>query len=176
MQRLGRKYWNMLPWDGPLGRDDDFMLTGEGVEQEAAASLDPINDIAVLVFFSVFETIVRNHVEASSKLAMPGVQSPILRAAISSFFRSIDKRPINQILELYKSDDANLVMEVKQVQEYRNWVAHGKRGTPVVQLTPKAAYDRLARFLERYGPQPLSVDPDPDAPPADSDDSLSQPL
>jgi hypothetical protein len=43
-----------------------------------------------------------------------------------------------------------LVGSVKQVYDYRNWVAHGKKETTsVTKIDPDLAYDRLSEFLGR---------------------------
>ena len=44
--------------------------------------------------------------------------------------------------------------KVKQVRDYRNWIAHGKRqprDPRIVNLTPKNAFDRLKEFLVLLG-------------------------
>jgi len=36
---------------------------------------------------------------------------------------------------------------VKQVKDYRDWVAHGKKGRPDANIDPHQAYERLTGFL-----------------------------
>ena len=51
-------------------------------------------------------------------------------------------------LEPYKADGrANLIEEVNQVRDYRNWVAHGRQGETIATVTPRMTYERLARLL-----------------------------
>jgi hypothetical protein len=42
------------------------------------------------------------------------------------------------------------VEEVNQVRQYRNRVAHGRRGNPPFSLDPETASERLKRFLDRF--------------------------
>ena len=57
--RLGRKHWDELPWDGTLGKDDKLRsLEAEGIVAGSAFFLDHLDDFAVLILFSVFESIV----------------------------------------------------------------------------------------------------------------------
>lgn len=176
MQRLGNKHWDNLPWDGALGRDDRFKsLDGQDVERQAADSLRSFDDLAVLVLFSVFEMIVRENVRVTTEVALQSVDNPVLRSAGKKALDSIEKGPFLQILESYKALDANLVEEINQVRDYRNWVAHGKRGRPVANIEPKDTYTRLTRFLEVFIPPILADDSVQDVPPTVSDDSLSIP-
>ncbi|MGP0068682.1 MAG: hypothetical protein ACLQGP_34410 [Isosphaeraceae bacterium] len=62
MSRLGGRYWNELPWK-EMERDDHFRsLEGVEVQSDADAVLAEFDDIAIFVFFSVFEAMVRDHV------------------------------------------------------------------------------------------------------------------
>ncbi|MBY0522660.1 MAG: hypothetical protein K2R98_04655 [Gemmataceae bacterium] len=63
MERLARRYWEQLPWEKVLDRDDHFRdLNSSRVEAGAKFSLAHLNDLAVVVLFSVFESIVRAQV------------------------------------------------------------------------------------------------------------------
>lgn len=49
---------------------------------------------------------------------------------------------------------AELSDKVKQVRDYRNWIAHGKREPrppSIVHLTAKEAFSRLKEFLDILG-------------------------
>ncbi len=61
--RLGRKHWDKLPWDGKLGEDDALKnLESESVVTGSAFCLEHLDDFAVLILLSVFESIVRAQV------------------------------------------------------------------------------------------------------------------
>ncbi|MFO0969808.1 MAG: hypothetical protein U0793_29990 [Gemmataceae bacterium] len=45
----------------------------------------------------------------------------------------------------------DLVTQIDQIRDYRNWVAHGRREAPANNVTPGAAYDRLNEFLAALG-------------------------
>jgi hypothetical protein len=82
-QRIGRKYWDEIAGQVPsIGQDDDFkMLEAEDIETETTASLIPIDDLAVVVLFSVFEAAVRSHVVAMIGPEAAGLARPILKHA-----------------------------------------------------------------------------------------------
>jgi hypothetical protein len=46
---------------------------------------------------------------------------------------------------------ADLIIQVDQVREYRNWVAHGRRDAPTDNVTPEMAYDRPSVLLAALG-------------------------
>jgi hypothetical protein len=60
MERLGRKYWDFLPWQStPLGRDNIFcVLESPQVTGPAQNARRPLDDLAIIVLFSVFEANV----------------------------------------------------------------------------------------------------------------------
>ena len=58
---FGQKYWDDLPWDGPLGKDDTLKeLESGAIVTGSAFSLEHLDDFAVLILFSVFESNVRD--------------------------------------------------------------------------------------------------------------------
>jgi hypothetical protein len=61
--RFGRKHWDDLPWNGMLGKDDELKsLEAELIVSDSAFCLDHLDDFAVLILFSVFESVVRAQV------------------------------------------------------------------------------------------------------------------
>src|SRR5947199_10694056 len=62
MRRLATRYWEELPWKGRMGGDPAFHHEGAEVIDEVDLSLAHLDDLAVRVLFSVFETLVRGRV------------------------------------------------------------------------------------------------------------------
>ena len=150
MGRLGGKYWDVLPWDGRLGRDDSFrLLEASQVEEKSHAVLDDLDDLCVLLLFSVFEATVRERVLADMADELPTFRHPALVQAIKALNDTVEHGSFYRVLDAYKGLDANLIEELNQVRRYRNWVAHGRRGMQPDSVTPDDAYERLKRFLDR---------------------------
>jgi hypothetical protein len=148
MSRLGRLHWPVLPWEGPLGRDDSFrLLEGAQVEEEAAVGLAPLADLAVVVLFSVFEAEVRRRVLEQMEGEVKNLKHPALRRAAADVTEQVAEGSFFHVLEPFKGTHADLIEEVNQVRRYRNWVAHGKGGAYPDNVAPEMAYDRLRRFL-----------------------------
>lgn len=153
MGRLGRRYWDKLPWEA-IGNDEQFRsLTGEEVENDAGVILKEFDDIAIFVFFSVFEATVRDHLwgevaDEVSKLTHPA----LMKAAIRLRDNIEEGGFYLHVLDLYKDTDPDLVEGVNQVRKYRNWVAHGRRPEKTrSNTTPRVAYERLLAFLTHIG-------------------------
>jgi hypothetical protein len=154
MRRLAAKHWGTLPWDGGLGKDDQFRhLEGAQVREEVGYGLDHLDDLAVVVLFSVFEAVVRERVLTEVAAEELGIRQRALRQAAEEARDRIKEGSFFHVLEPFKDRHAALVEEVNQVRRYRNWVAHGKRGKPPGVIEPRTAYRRLQRFLDATGQQ-----------------------
>jgi hypothetical protein len=148
LRRLGDKYWDELPWGGPLGRDDRFQsMEGPVVRERADHSLRYLDDLAVLVLFSVFESVVRDRVLSEIQDERSRLTHPQLVRIIDDSLDGIQNGSFFRIMEAFKGKDPGLVEEVNQVRRYRNWVAHGRRSDQPPLVEPRVAYDRLRRFL-----------------------------
>ncbi len=150
--RLGSKHWDDLPWDGSLGRDEILrQLEAAQIEKMAALVLNDLDDLCVLLLFSVFEMTVRERALSDIARELPELHHPILMQAVMNVNETIENGSFYRVLDAFKSLDSSLVEEVNQVRRYRNWVAHGRRGIQPDNVSPAIAYDRLGRFLQRLG-------------------------
>jgi hypothetical protein len=100
-----------------------------------------------LVLFSVFESVVRERVLSQLSDELTVARSRQVKAVLRRASEGIANGSFFRILEVYKPDDAGLIEEVNQVRRYRNWVAHGRRSLRPALVDPRAAFDRLGRFL-----------------------------
>jgi hypothetical protein len=151
--RIGRKHWENLPWDGALGKDEKLKaLTARDIVADADSCLDHLDDFAVLILFSAFESIVRERAQWDVRRERGRLSHPLVTRILDEAVQDIEQGSIFRVLDIYKGQDATLVEEVNQVRRYRNWVAHGRRGEPQAEVSPEAAYERLRRFLDRFTP------------------------
>jgi hypothetical protein len=152
MQRMGEKHWNNLPWDGDLGRDDHLRhLESAVILSFSETVLDDLDDLCVLLLFSVFESIIRERVLAEVEAEFPPLRHVAIKRAFEEMKDGIEQGSFFRVLEPYKEINANLIEEVNQVRRYRNWVAHGQRTEQPAAVNPTTAYERLKRFLEVIG-------------------------
>ena len=152
MRRLGEQHWNSLPWDGDLGRDNQLNdLTSVEVLDKSQTVLDDLDDLCVLLLFSVFEATIRERVLAEVEAELPPLRHVAIKRALDEMKEGIEHGSFFKVLEPYKDFDANLIEEVNRVRPYRNWVAHGRRTEQPAAVNPTTAYDRLKRFLDLLG-------------------------
>lgn len=158
--RIGRRHWESFPDDSPLWRDDAFrQLQSNTIARDTDLGLEHLDDLAVMVFFSAFEAIVRERVLAKLQAERDrilgqiagdreDVGGKILAGVVDASVEEIRKKAFHRVLEIFKAMDAGLVEEVNQVRRYRNWVAHGRRSERPTSVDPTTAHERLTRFLE----------------------------
>ena len=147
--RLGRKHWDHFPEESPLWRDDSFRsLDSERIVQDSELGLEHLRDFAVMIFFSVFESIVRDRVIEQVEEERKTITGELLIGLIDASLRDFRKQRFHSVLEIFKGIDPGLVEEVNQVRRYRNWVAHGRQSRRPDAVDPEMAYRRLGRFLE----------------------------
>jgi hypothetical protein len=152
MERLAEKHWEELPWAGAFGRDDTFRpLRQPEVVEEAKRGTEPLDDLAVLVFFSVFEAQVRAHVHEQVEREARTLEHPSLRHAAQESLQRIEDGSFFRVLEPFKSIDVHLVEKVNQVRRFRNWVAHGRSNERPAMVDPREAFERLRDFLTAIG-------------------------
>jgi hypothetical protein len=151
MNRLGERHWNNLPWDGDLGRDNRLNeLTSAKILEGAQTVLDDLDDLCVLLLFSVFEATIRERVLAEVEAELPPLRHVTILRALDDMKEGIEHGSFFRVLDPYKAIDANLIEEVNQVRRYRNWVAHGRRTEQPPTVDTRTAYERLNRFLAQF--------------------------
>ncbi|HEY7310671.1 MAG TPA: hypothetical protein VH643_15010 [Gemmataceae bacterium] len=154
MQRLSHLYWTELPWN-LLERDDRFRsLERERLMDEAQFGLSHLEDLAVVVLFSVFESLVRRHILAEVREEADMLSHRALKLAAQQMMEQIAEGSFFRVLQPFKDAHSDLIEEVNQVRRYRNWVAHGRGGVEPENVTPRLAYERLQRFLHIILPEP----------------------
>jgi hypothetical protein len=74
------------------------------------------------------------------------VTHTVLLQAIHDLINQVEEGRFFKVLGPFKTLDHDLVEKVNQVRQYRNWVAHGRRGKKPPSVDPKMAYERLSRL------------------------------
>jgi hypothetical protein len=107
------------------------MVEAGDIVTETTASLKPIDDLAVVVLFSVFESQVRDYLVERIRPEVDGLTDPILKEAAAGAIQGVEEgsfyRRVLEPLKLQGRVSPDLVTQVDQVRVYRNWVAHGRR-------------------------------------------------
>lgn len=149
MHKLAGK-WNDPALETVLGRDNRLRdRTAADLTNKATRILDDLNDLAVLMLFSVFEADVRARASADIQRETSSIQHPAVLRAVNDLKEAIENGSFGRVTEAYKKMDVDLTAQVNQVRKFRNWVAHGRRDEPENQVEPDGAIDRLRRYLSR---------------------------
>jgi hypothetical protein len=145
--RLAAKHWDTLNWEGNLGRDEKLKeLTAPALSSAAENALRELDDLAIVVLFAAFEAGVRSHVVSQVEMERKLIKHPALQYASDEALGNLARGSFQKVLTSLKSIDKELAEQVSQIRRYRNWVTHGRRGSPAERWQPRAAYDRLRRF------------------------------
>jgi hypothetical protein len=164
MERLGERFWDRDEWAEALGLDNVFRdVDADDLRGGARTILEDLDDLGVLLMFSVFEAIVRDRAWIDVMDSLPDTLHPAVEHAINELEKDIKSGSFGRVTEAFKSLDHDLVEKVNQVRRYRNWVAHGRRGQQPNAVTPEEAFKRLTEFLERMSGATGVPTEDPDA-------------
>ncbi len=119
--------------------------------EEAKERLD---DLVVLAFAATFERALRDYLkQLGTNLITPGdALNDLVRAAVQDdveFWKNSER-----LIEVFKPRASpNLIGQVKQIMDFRNWVAHGRRTDRPApsNVVPQFAYRTLSDFLSAAG-------------------------
>ena len=151
--RIGRRHWDDLPWEGAIGKDERLRsIESRDIIADTDLSLEHLDDFAVLILFSAFESIIRERARSDVRNARDRLLHPLVTRILDAAVQDLEQGSIFRVLDVYKDQDVEIVEEVNQVRRYRNWVAHGRRGESPSSVDPPTAYGRLKRFLDRFAP------------------------
>lgn len=127
----------------------DPKVAGQRIE----AAKEDLARLTVLDLAAVFERTVRLFLlEEYGKAFVGG--TPLLDAILAESKVDIEFWNVSErLLAVFPGIDPRIRGNVKQVVEYRNWVAHGKRidQQAPTNVTPEDAFQRLTAFLDQLG-------------------------
>lgn len=166
MRRLGTHHWNDESLEGAsIWQDERFKeLEAQDIVEETDHAIKPLEDLGVLVLFSVFEATVRDYLESILRPMTANLGHPILEHAGARVLEGIRQGSFaNQVLTPLQDQghvSPELSDKVKQVRDYRNCIAHGKReprDSNIINLDAREAFERLKEFL---GALKIAVEPE----------------
>lgn len=163
-------HWGLMPdrgenqWVDRLLNDRVLGLLEPGkMSSDAEAVGEPLDDLAVLVLFSVFEANVRDLVHEQIRPEVAHLEHVFLKRTGEDALQRVTEGSFFQVLEPFKSvATIDIIEKVNQIRQFRNWVAHGRRPLPpgkqLPEVKPKEAYGRLKDFLDLVRPAlPLDI-------------------
>lgn len=135
------------------GEQKDAMLDRlSGTEEE-------LDDIMVLSLFASFERELRIFIQGIID-AYTSKPTMTIEKIMFLATNSIERWAVNDMIEVFSDViDVNLRGQVKQIYEYRNWVAHGKSPNrlPSAITDPKTVQISLINFITQVKLAALSA-------------------
>jgi len=167
-KRLGDKHWAALPPETSLSLDDKFKsVQTEHLTSWASAGLEPLDELAVVRLFAAFESLIRMKVGEEIEQERGSLSHPVLAFAATEVLKEVRRGSFATVLRSLKRIDPDLVEEVRQVRQYRNWISHGKsldEATRVPSVDPRTAFTRLQRLLQAIEQRTSAVEQQHQAP------------
>lgn len=149
--RLGERHWSYMMDEKRFYQDATLLRHAPSdVAESSKGVLGDLDDLCVMLMFSVFEANVRDHVLATvtTDLALTSQSHPAVRRALNSLQDDVSHGSFFRVFEPYKDLNFGLAEEVNQIRKFRNWVAHGRRPPRPASVSPRDAYQILGDFLQ----------------------------
>lgn len=152
MRRMAANYWDREELSNLLSRDSIFRnRTAAAILDDANRIEEDLEDLAVLVLFTVFEAEVRGVAQLDAERLLRETAHPAMLSAARDLEDAIERGSFSKLTAAYQPMDVDMTAQIDQIRDFRNWVAHGRRG-PVKNLTkPESAIERMRRYVEKMG-------------------------
>lgn len=94
---------------------------------------------------------VIEYLQTANRLLAAGYPKQYSTRLAEKFTSEVEYWRFAQVLDLFKGEiDANLIGEVKQVKQYRDWIAHRNPGNRMsTAFTPETAFNILSRMIRQ---------------------------
>jgi hypothetical protein len=108
-------------------------------------------DLAVLALFATFERFVIEHLQTANQLLAAGYPHQYSTRLAEKFQSEVEYWRFVEVLNLFKGEvDPDLIGEVKQVKQYRDWIAHqNPNRSAIKRIAPATAFEVLARAINQ---------------------------
>jgi hypothetical protein len=152
MRRMAANYWDRDELSNLLARDSIFRnRTAAEIRDDANLILDELEDLAVLILFTVFEAEVRDVAQLDAERLLRETSHPAMLSAAKDLEDAIKRGSFSQITAAYQPMDVDMTAQIDQIRAFRNWVAHGRRGLADNLTNPGTAVERMRRYVEKIG-------------------------
>ncbi|MDR1400021.1 MAG: hypothetical protein LBJ41_08885 [Treponema sp.] len=118
-------------------------------EPQMISTVAEFDDVMVLALFAAFERELKISVQNALSVNLNPQNSMVSRIAELTT-DSIERWTMTDLLSTLRDIvDGNILGQIKQVYEYRNWVAHGKNQykLPAIKASPRFTFNLITRFI-----------------------------
>jgi hypothetical protein len=150
MQRMATKYWDRDELSDLLAHDNTFRdRTAAAIQDDARRVFNDLEDLAVLVLFTVFEAEVREIAQLDAERLLQEMTHPAMQSAAKELQEAVEKGSFSKLTAAYKPMDVDGTAQIDQIRGFRNWVAHGRRGPLENSIDPEKAIARMRLYVEK---------------------------
>jgi hypothetical protein len=136
----------------PNAVPSDSLFAGRTLEDAKALlqkASDEVDDLTIVSLVSVFEQTILDYLTDVTKTLQLNQPGPFPLQVLSYGLERSERWYFPDVLDFFKVIVATeIVGQVKQIYQYRNFVAHGKKGAKPVSSDPLTAYKKLSIFLK----------------------------
>jgi hypothetical protein len=127
--------------------------TNEGLVVAIDNAKKQTAELANLALFATFERYVIEYLQTANRLLAAGHPEQYSTRLAKKFADEVEYWRFGDILDLFKGEiESGLIGEVKQVKQYRDWIAHrNPRNRLSVKFAPQHAFDILTEMIEQIG-------------------------
>ena len=118
--------------------------------QLAYVAQTALDDLIVLSLFASFERELRSEIKAIVYHINEFPHKKLGKKILVHTMKEIEYWSFSDILDMFKfSVDSETRGKLKQIADYRNWVAHGKspKKLPAAKTEPKTTFETIMEFI-----------------------------
>lgn len=112
-----------------------------------------LEDLIVLSLFASFERQIRDQILDKSSKLQEVIPVELGKKITELARREMERWRISEVIDLFDfAVDGTVRGKLKQILQYRNWIAHGRNPSelpPVLSTSPKVAYETILEFVSQ---------------------------
>lgn len=117
--------------------------------EQASAEVD---DLVIISLAAVFEQKILDHLIDVANMMRISQQGVFPLEVLKYGLDKLERWYFPDVLDFFKTlVHVDIIGQAKQIYQYRNYVAHGKKGIKPASTDLIKAYERLTKFLEQAG-------------------------
>jgi len=120
-------------------------------EKKLKTAKKEFSNLIVLSLFAQFERQLRDEIAAKSSKLLEIIPIELAESLNQLTQKEMERWRIEEVIDLFKfAVDGNLRGQMKQILEYRNWLAHGRNVNKLPSIRkadPQTTFDSILGFI-----------------------------
>ena len=150
IRRMAANYWDRQEVSDILTHDSIFRnRNSAAIQDNANRVLEDLEDLAVMVLFTIFEAEVRSIAQVDVERLRREMSHPAMIIASRDLEDAIRRGSFRKITAAYRPMDVDLTAQIDQIRDFRNWVGHGRRDAAKNLTNPASAIERMRDYVDK---------------------------